>query len=112
MHLMQVNDQHAEPWIAFGTYVMSIKTSSKAAFYAHKACVINPRNVEAFLLKGAILVEGKKTLEAISAYREAMKISPCNFEAHEGRVLLNSNLSLSSNRTICIIMCCAVILSF
>ena len=47
---------------------------------------MNPRNVEALLLKAAIFLDLKKYQDAVVHYREAMHLSPYRFEAHEGLV--------------------------
>ncbi|GAB6028709.1 Anaphase promoting complex subunit 7, variant 2 [Chamberlinius hualienensis] len=94
--LMETSDNCAEAWIAFGNFTLISKSASKALYYAQKACSIDPRSVEAFLLKGKIMLDTKKMVDATEAYREAFRISPYSFEAHQG--LVKIYLSQHRNR--------------
>lgn len=100
-----------ETWIAMAYYLYVNKKTSKAAYLAQKvsvnsfvfffnsesrdflsvlclfqACVLNPRNVEALLLKATIFLELKKYQDSVIHYREAMSLAPHRYEAHEGLV--------------------------
>lgn len=44
----------SEHWLIFGFHYYVMKKYDKASYFAHKACYMNPRNVEACLLKGWI----------------------------------------------------------
>lgn len=94
--LMNTTEVAAEPWVAMAYLVFSTKSVSKAIYYAQKACAINPRSVEAHILKGTFLLEMKKLVDAVSNFREALKISPHRFEAHKG--LANCYIALGRVR--------------
>ncbi|CAL4082270.1 unnamed protein product [Meganyctiphanes norvegica] len=81
-----VTDSAPEPWITMGYYCHLTKRITKAIYFAHKACSINPRSVEGLLLKGSLLLELKKLQEAVMHFREAMQIAPHRFEPHKGLV--------------------------
>ncbi|KAK6641543.1 hypothetical protein RUM44_013255 [Polyplax serrata] len=75
-----------ETWIAMAYYLYVNKKTSKAAYLAQKACLLNPRNVEGLLLKAAIFLDLKKYQDSVIHYREAMHLSPYRYEAYEGLV--------------------------
>ncbi|KAK4298424.1 hypothetical protein Pmani_029230 [Petrolisthes manimaculis] len=81
-----VSDTAPQPWITMGYYCQFSKKTTKAIYFAHKACSINPRCVEGLLLKGTLLLELKKLQEAVMHFREAMQIAPHRFEPHKGLV--------------------------
>ncbi|MCL4128632.1 UNVERIFIED_CONTAM: hypothetical protein GTU68_007736 [Idotea baltica] len=81
-----ITDSAPQPWIAVGYYCQLTKRTTKAIYFAHKACSINPRSVEGLLLKGSLLLELKKLQEAVMHFREAMQIAPHRFEPHKGLV--------------------------
>jgi len=47
-----------------------------------QALSLDSRNIESLLLKGSALVELKKIPEALSHFREALRLAPYRFEAH------------------------------
>jgi len=57
--------------VATFTYVMCMQ-----------ALTFDSRSVEALSLKGLALMEVKKTPEAISHFREALRLAPYRFEAY------------------------------
>lgn len=57
------------------------KKSPKAVYFAHKACLLDTRNVEALLLKGQVLLDLKKLPDAMNHIREALQLAPHRFEA-------------------------------
>ncbi|XP_067010812.1 anaphase-promoting complex subunit 7 [Anabrus simplex] len=75
-----------ETWIAMAYFLYATKRNSKAAYFAQKACFLSPRNVEALILKGAILLDLKKFQDAVVHFREAMQVSPHRYEPHLGLV--------------------------
>lgn len=75
-----------EHWIAMAYYFYASRKNSKAIYFAQKACTQNPRNVQALILKGAILMDLKKYTEAIVHFRDAMQLSPYRYEPHRGIV--------------------------
>lgn len=75
-----------ETWIAMAYFLYATKKNSKAAYFAQKACFLSPRNVEALILKGAILLDLKKFQDAVVHFREAMQVSPHRYEPHRGLV--------------------------
>ncbi|XP_076029628.1 anaphase-promoting complex subunit 7 [Oratosquilla oratoria] len=86
MAATSVTDSAPQPWITIGYYCHLTKRPTKAIYFAHKACSINPRSVEGLLLKGTLLLELKKLQEAVMHFREAMQIAPHRFEPHKGLV--------------------------
>lgn len=49
---MNPDELTSEHWLIFGYHYYVLKKYDKASYFAHKACYLNPRNVEAGLLKG------------------------------------------------------------
>merc|ERR1719339_54745 len=49
-----------QPWVAMGHFCHLNKKSPRAVYFAHKACLLDTRNVEALLLKGNVLLDLKK----------------------------------------------------
>jgi len=47
-----------------------------------QALSLDSRSIEALLLKGSALVELKKTPEAVSHFREALRLAPYRYEAY------------------------------
>jgi len=90
--LMSISEDRAEPWIALGHYCHLNKNYKRAVYFAHKACLLDARNVEALLLKGNMFLDLKKWRDAMNHYREAMQIAPFRFEAHQGMVDCNIGL--------------------
>merc|ERR1719445_662728 len=94
--LMGITEEQPEPWVAMGYFCHLTKKSQKAVYFAHKACLIDPRNVEALLLKGRVLLDLKKLPDAMNHFREALGFAPHRFEAHQG--LVDCYLGLSRQR--------------
>lgn len=46
----------SEHWLIFGYHYYVLKKYDKASYFAHKACYLNPRNIEAGLLKGILIL--------------------------------------------------------
>eukprot|EP00088_Acartia_fossae_P027435 TRINITY_DN2819_c0_g1_i6.p1 TRINITY_DN2819_c0_g1~~TRINITY_DN2819_c0_g1_i6.p1 ORF type:complete len:621 (-),score=127.59 TRINITY_DN2819_c0_g1_i6:384-2177(-) len=84
--LMNTSDQRAESWVAIGYYCHLNKNFKRAVYFAHKACQIDPRNIEALLLKGNIFLDLKKYRDATNHFREALQLAPYRLEAHQGIV--------------------------
>ena len=84
--LMAVSEEAPQPWVAMGHFCHLNKKSPRAVYFAHKACLIDTRNVEALLLKGNVLLDLKKLPDAMNHFREAMQIAGHRFEAHKGMV--------------------------
>lgn len=85
-HLISINDNVPEPWIAMAYFCYIAKKCTKAVNFAQKACLLNPRHIEALLLKGTVLFEWKKYQDAVTNFLEAYKIAPYRYEAHKGLV--------------------------
>lgn len=49
---MNASEYSSEHWLIFGYHYYVLKKYDKASYFAHKACYLNQRNVEAGLLKG------------------------------------------------------------
>ncbi|KAF0311903.1 Anaphase-promoting complex subunit 7 [Amphibalanus amphitrite] len=85
--LMSVGaDVHPEPWIAMAYHTLLGKRPQRALYFAHKASLLAPRSVEALVLKGNLLLELKKTQEAVVHFREAMQIASYRYEPVHGLV--------------------------
>jgi len=84
--LMGVSEEAPQPWVAMGHFCHLNKKSPRAVYFAHKACLLDTRNVEALLLKGNVLLDLKKLPDAMNHFREAMQIAGHRFEAHKGMV--------------------------
>ena len=52
-----------------------------------QALTLDSRSVEALSLKGLALMEVKKTPEALSHFREALRLAPHRFEAYNSKCL-------------------------
>ncbi|KAK7793833.1 hypothetical protein R5R35_014328 [Gryllus longicercus] len=83
---VSATEHSPEHWVAMAYLLHAAKRNSKAIYFAQKACMAHPRNVEALILKGAILMEIKKYTEAVIHFREAMQMAPHRFEPHLGLV--------------------------
>jgi len=94
--LMGVSEEQPQPWVAMGHFCHLNKKSPKAVYFAHKACLLDTRNVEALLLKGQVLLDLKKLPDAMNHFREALQLAPHRFEAHRGMV--DCYLGLSRQR--------------
>ena len=94
--LMGVSEEQPQPWVAMGYYCHLSKKSPRAVYFAHKACLLDPRNVEALLLKGRVLLDLKKLTDAINHFREAVQLARHRYEAHQG--LVECYLGLSRQR--------------
>ena len=64
-----------------------------------QAYQIDPRNVQALLLKGSVLQHMSKTQEALLHFREAVRMAPFRFEAHQG-IITNKNQIVILKRTL------------
>jgi len=82
--LMGVSEEAPESWVAMGYFSHLTKKSPRAVYFAHKACLLDTRNVEALLLKGSILQDLKKLPDAKNHYTEALQIASYRYEAHKG----------------------------
>jgi len=94
--LMGVSEEQPQSWVAMGHFCHLNKKSPKAVYFAHKACLLDTRNVEALLLKGQVLLDLKKLPDAMNHFREALQLAPHRFEAHRGMV--DCYLGLSRQR--------------
>jgi anaphase-promoting complex subunit 7 len=83
--LMAVSEEAPQPWVAMGHFCHLNKKSPRAVYFAHKACLLDTRNVEALLLKGNVLLDLKKLPDAMNHFREALQIAGHRFEAHKVR---------------------------
>jgi len=82
--LMGVSEEAPESWVAMGYFSHLNKKGPRAVYFAHKACLLDTRNVEALLLKGSVLQDLKKLPDAMNHYREALQIASYRYEAHKG----------------------------
>ncbi|KAH7957019.1 hypothetical protein HPB52_014369 [Rhipicephalus sanguineus] len=72
--LMSVNNRSPEPWIVMAYLCYVTKKGNRAIYFSQKACTLNPRHVEALLLKGTVLLELHKVHEAIAHFGEVFKL--------------------------------------
>nr|CAD7449488.1 unnamed protein product [Timema bartmani]CAD7460693.1 unnamed protein product [Timema tahoe] len=93
---LTVTEYTAEAWVAIAYFLFNSKKTCRAAYFAQKACFLSPRNVEALILKGAILFDLKQYQESVIHFREAMQISPYRYEPHKG--LVDNYIALRKNR--------------
>ncbi|KAG8226886.1 hypothetical protein J437_LFUL005645 [Ladona fulva] len=82
--VVALSEYGPETWVAMGYYAHAVRKNAKAVYFAHKACLIDPRNVEALILKGLVLLEMKKWQEAGNHFREAVHLAPQRYEPHKG----------------------------
>ncbi|XP_055946170.1 anaphase-promoting complex subunit 7-like isoform X2 [Argiope bruennichi] len=95
-HLSSVNEYAPEPWIVMGYHSLSIKKGGRASMFSQKAYSLAPRYIEALLLRGTVLLELKKTQEAITYFGEAYKMCSTRYEAVKG--LVDCYLIMHRNR--------------
>ncbi|XP_041349110.1 anaphase-promoting complex subunit 7-like isoform X2 [Gigantopelta aegis] len=89
--LMGISESCAEPWIAMGYYSMlnfvkSKERSVRAVYFAQKAYTVDPRSIQALLLKASSLLDLKKLHDATLHYLEAVRLAPHRFEAYSGLI--------------------------
>ena len=84
--LMAVTEEAPEPWIATGYHCYAAKKGTRAVYFAHRACMLQHRHVEALLLKGNVLLSMKKLQDSMNHFREAVLIAPYRYETHKGLV--------------------------
>ena len=96
VRLMNLSEEHPQPWVAMGYFCHLAKKSPKTVYFAHKACTLDPRNDEALLLKGRVLLDLKKLPDAINHFKEALNVAPYRYEAHKG--LVDCYVGLSRHR--------------
>ncbi|XP_063242706.1 anaphase-promoting complex subunit 7 isoform X2 [Bacillus rossius redtenbacheri] len=84
--VLTVPEYSSEVLVAMAYYFFGIKKNTRAVYFVQKALFMNPRNVEALILKGLILFELKKHQESVLHFREAMQISSYRYESHKGIV--------------------------
>jgi anaphase-promoting complex subunit 7 len=72
----------SENWFVMATYLYSCLKFDKALYFIHRVIgQYQQKNVDALILNGKILHSNKKSLEAISSLRQALKYEPYRFEA-------------------------------
>ena len=71
-----------------GYYCYVSKKGNRSLFFAHKACMVDRRSVEALLLKGNILLDMKKLQDAMNHFREAVVLAPHRYETHKVHIFL------------------------
>nr|XP_023020055.1 anaphase-promoting complex subunit 7 [Leptinotarsa decemlineata] len=72
-----------EHWVVLGNYNYALKKYDKAAYFGHQACLMNPKNVEAFLLKANTLFQIKKFQEAANHCTEALQLCDYRYDIHK-----------------------------
>ncbi|EDO41165.1 predicted protein [Nematostella vectensis] len=85
-NLIQVTQNKAEPWVAMAHFCNLTNRKPRAVYFAQKAHTIDSHNVQALILKASLLQALDKYQEALLHFREAVKLSPSNFEAVKGLV--------------------------
>lgn len=84
--LIQTSQHRPEPWIAMAHSSSVSNKKTKAIYFSQKAHNIDNQNIQALLTKGALLSSLKRKREAIDHYREALRLSPLNYEANKGLI--------------------------
>lgn len=64
----------SEMWYLMAQYLFSSKKFDKAGYFSQKALFVNPRNVEALLLKCRIHIEVKKHKEVLGFLRIVQQV--------------------------------------
>ncbi|KAG8283976.1 Anaphase promoting complex subunit 7, partial [Homalodisca vitripennis] len=81
------NQEHShEVYTAIGYLMYATNNPSRAAYLAHKACLLMPHNVEALILKGRVLYDLKKYQDAVLHFREAQQAAQYRYEPYQGLV--------------------------
>uniref|UniRef100_A0A1B6MFT6 Anaphase-promoting complex subunit 7 n=1 Tax=Graphocephala atropunctata TaxID=36148 RepID=A0A1B6MFT6_9HEMI len=81
------NQEHShEVYTAIGYLMHATSNPSRAAYLAHKACLMTPHNVEALVLKGRVLYDLKKYQDAVLHFREAQQAAQYRYEPYKGLV--------------------------
>ncbi|UYV80038.1 ANAPC7 [Cordylochernes scorpioides] len=104
--MMSTSDSFPEAWVAAAYHCHNVKKSVKPLYFVQKALLLNPRHIEALILKGIILLDLKKVQDAISSFREAYRIVPYRYEALKG--LVDCYLSIHRIQEACSISCGAI----
>jgi len=68
---MSISEDFPEPWVSMGYYAYVTKKTSKALYFAHKALLVDRQCVEAYILKGSVLLDIKKLQDAVLHFRYA-----------------------------------------
>lgn len=76
----------SESWFVMAQYLFATGKYDKAVYFVQKSCFLNPKNVEALILKARILLQLKKHNEAISHLQFAQQFAPYRYEVHKGLV--------------------------
>ncbi|XP_054269328.1 anaphase-promoting complex subunit 7 [Macrosteles quadrilineatus] len=79
-------DVSHEVYTAIGYLMYANNNPSRAAYLAHKACLMKPHNVEALILKGRVLYDLKKYQDAVLHFREAQQAAQYRYEPYKGLV--------------------------
>lgn len=83
--LLTISDRSPETWIASALYLESTNQKDRALQCADKAIILNPRHVNALLVKGYLLVSVGQSDQAVKYYRMAYDIEK-NLSVYEGLV--------------------------
>ncbi|XP_014206498.1 anaphase-promoting complex subunit 7 [Copidosoma floridanum] len=81
-----MSERSAEAYTALAYALFALRKLNRANTIANQAIIICPRNVEAIILRGNILIEQKKYSDALNHFRQAMQLKPYRYEAHKGLV--------------------------
>lgn len=77
-------DYSAQTWLAAAHCQLVRSRPLWAAYFAHKACTMVPRYVEALIVKGTTLLTLHKPAEAALHLRQAVELAPTRAAAHAG----------------------------
>nr|XP_018904104.1 PREDICTED: anaphase-promoting complex subunit 7 [Bemisia tabaci] len=80
--------EHNKPEIftTLGYLLYANNNPNRACYLVHKACLLCPKNIEALILKGALLYEIKKFQDAAIHFKEAIQVAPYRHEPHKGLI--------------------------
>ncbi len=98
LELLDELPQRAEPLIVLATVALARGDSTQALSWLGRALRLEPRNGFAWYQKARAFLLRKDERAAVAAFRNAVDLSPTNFEAHYdfGAFLLNSGLRAQS----------------
>ncbi|KAJ8681890.1 hypothetical protein QAD02_017682 [Eretmocerus hayati] len=80
------NECSSETYTAMAYALLALHKLNRANTIANQAIRMSPDNVEAYILRGNILIEQKKFQDALHHFRQALQLKPHRYEAHKGLV--------------------------
>jgi len=87
--LIEEDDQSVEAWIACGYFSRCQAKTSRALYFAHKACTVKAEmhpKCEALLLKAVVLIDLKKFTEANCHLNDALMVESNSIDVYEALI--------------------------